>query len=597
MSVVMEINLTQKTWEEYKHDVEEAKKSSNCSSENEEKEFARSFCYSVIKFLWRNVDYRNRWECRKVMVSTKKMDIYTINLAKEVADYLHTLNIMEYAYLLGSLYTMLLPDGYRSVNGIYYTPPTLSERLLDLLAAEGADWAEAKVLDPACGGGAFLVTVANRMLGDYRIKDLSPREKLEHIETHLWGIEIDKFAAWITQSLVDIILYPESILAGRRLKSIVKVQDTIQYVISETKRFDVIVGNPPYGRIKLDEKTRKLYSRSLFGHANLYGLFIDASLRILKTGGLVGFVTPTSFLGGKYFSNLRKLLVENAPPLAIDFIGLRAGVFDRVLQETCLVVFGQNRTRYVTANKINIEKSIYSVQRIGSFEIDKGTKPWVIARETAEADIVKKVKKTNTTLQEYGYKVTTGQLVWNRLKEQIQKTSKGGAIPIIWAEAITTDNQFDFNYQYRNNLKYITVSDKQDFLICKKTVILIQRTTAKEQSRRLQTCILPQEFIDKWNGVVIENHVNIVHPVVDMPKVSQDALSFLLNSQTVDRVFRCLSGSVAVSATELQAIPLPPVENLKELEDKVLLVHNSKPDKHLIDEIEKIILRAYGLEE
>ena len=42
----------------------------------------------------------------------------------------------------------------------------------DLLAAEGADWAEDKVLDPACGGGAFLVTVANRMLGDYRIKEL-----------------------------------------------------------------------------------------------------------------------------------------------------------------------------------------------------------------------------------------------------------------------------------------------------------------------------------------------------------------------------------------------------------------------------------------
>ena len=100
------------------------------------------------------------------------------------------------------------------------------------------------------------------------------------------------------------------------------------YKRQETRRFDVIVGNPPYGKIKLDEETRKLYSRSLYGHANLYGLFIDASLRILQSGGLVGFVTPTSFLGGKYFSNLRKLLVEENPPLAIDFISMRSGVFD-----------------------------------------------------------------------------------------------------------------------------------------------------------------------------------------------------------------------------------------------------------------------------
>lgn len=176
------------------------------------------------------------------------MDIYAIRLAKDIEDYFITLNIMEYAYLLGSMYTMLLPDSYRSDNGVYYTPPSISERLLDLLVAEGADWAEAKVLDPACGGGAFLVTVANRMLGDYRIKELSAIEKIEHIEKHLSGIEIDRFAAWIAQTLVDILLYSETIAAGRRLKSIVKIQDTIQCIETETRRFDVIVGNPPYGK-------------------------------------------------------------------------------------------------------------------------------------------------------------------------------------------------------------------------------------------------------------------------------------------------------------------------------------------------------------
>lgn len=65
------------------------------------------------------------------------MDIYAIRLAKDIADYFITLNIMEYAYLMGAMYTMLLPDSYRSDNGVYYTPPSISERLLDLLAAEG----------------------------------------------------------------------------------------------------------------------------------------------------------------------------------------------------------------------------------------------------------------------------------------------------------------------------------------------------------------------------------------------------------------------------------------------------------------------------
>lgn len=597
MPVAMDICPPQKTWEEYKCELEALKKSNNCNSEKEEIAFARSFSFSVMKFLWRNVNYKKRWECRQIKIVSKRLDIFAIRLAKDIADYFITLNIMEYAYLLGSMYTMLLPDSYRSDNGVYYTPPSISERLLDLLAAEGADWAEAKILDPACGGGAFLVTVANRMLGDYRIKELSAIEKIEHIEKHLSGIEIDGFAAWITQMLVDILLYSETIAAGRRLKSIVKVQDTIQCIDAETRRFDVIVGNPPFGKIKLDEETRRLYSRSLYGHANLYGLFIDASLRILQPGGLVGFVTPTSFLGGKYFSNLRKLLVEENPPLAIDFIAMRSGVFDQVLQETCLVVFGPNRTRCVTANKINVENNVYSVERIGSFQIEEGIKPWVIAREPAEANIVKKVRGTNTTLQDYGYKVSTGQLVWNRLKTQIYEKPECGVRPIIWAEAISANGQFKFSYQYRRKMRYIKISERQEYLICKQAAVLVQRTTAKEQSRRLQTCILPQDFIDKWDGVVVENHVNIVHSISDAPKVSRKALSLILNSQTVDRIFRCLSGSVAVSATELQAIPLPPVANLKELEEIAGVVHKANTDQKMQEKIENIILRAYGLED
>lgn len=594
MSLAFNSYAEPKDWEAYKLDIENLKKANRYESEKDAIAFARSFCYSVVKNLWKHVDYKKKWKCRQLTFPMKELDFSSIKLAWEITDYFSSLNIMEYAYLLGNLYTMLLPKEYRADNGVFYTPPTLAERLLDILAAEGADWAKADILDPACGGGAFLVTVANRMLGDYRIKELPADDKLVHIEQHLAGIEIDKFAGLITQVLLDIIIYPEAVAAGRRLKPIIKIQDTIQYALDEERKFDVIVGNPPFGRVKLDENTRKIYARSLYGHANLYGLFIDASLRMKKDEGLVGFVTPTSFLGGKYFTNLRNFLSQTAPPLTIDFVSVRTGVFDQVLQETCLVTFGQNATRSVTTSKINIEKNTYNVERIGNFKVKIGIEPWIIAREPSEADIVNKVKTSKATLSDYGYKVSTGQLVWNRLKEQITEKPADESKPIIWAEAITTNGNFNFKYQYRNKLKYINVKEKQDFLICNKPVVLIQRTTAKEQSRRLLSCVLPQKFIDQWGGVVVENHVNIVHPIVECPKISLEALTLILNSQAVDRVFRCLSGSVAVSATELHALPLPPINKVKEIEN--LLIDNC--DRKKIAEItERIVTRAYGLED
>lgn len=582
-----------KDWAAYRADIENVKNANRYDNEEDGIAFARSFCFSVVTNLWRYVDYKKKWKCRQIAFDKKELDFGSLKLAKELSDYLISLNIMEYAYILGNLYTMLLPNEFRAHNGVYYTPPTLAERLLDLLASEGADWANANILDPACGGGAFLVTVANRMLGDYRIRELPPELKLIHLEQHLAGIEIDKFAGWLTQVLLDIIVYSEAVAVGRRLKPVIKIQDTIYYAVHEEKRYDIIVGNPPYGRIKLDESTRKTYSRSLYGHANLYGLFIDASLRLKKSDGLVGFVTPTSFLGGKYFSNLRNVLSIKAPPLAIDFVGVRTGVFDQVLQETCLAVFGPNTTKSVTTGKISIEDSSYNFERIGSFHITKGTAPWIIAREPEEADIVSRVANIKTTLVDYGYKVITGQLVWNRLKDQILELPVDQSRPIIWAEAITSDGQFSFDYKYRKKRQYITITNKQNFLLCNKAAVLVQRTTAKEQNRRLQACVLPQDFIDQWNGVVVENHVNIVHPITNQPEISLEALSLILNSQIVDRIFRCLSGSVAVSATELHALPLPPVKMVKEIEKL-----NLDSDKKTISEmVEKILTRAYGLEE
>lgn len=593
MPLALNTYTNQKNWEEYKISIEYLKKANKQGSEESAIAFARSFCYSVVKNLWKCVDYKKKWKCRQLTFQMKELDFYSLKLSKEISNYFASLNIMEYAYLLGNLYTMLLPNSYRADNGVYYTPPALAERLLDMMAAEGADWATADILDPACGGGAFLVTVANRMLGDYRIKELPAESKLLHLEHQLAGMEIDKFAGWLTQVLLDIIVYPESIIAGRRLKAIIKIQDTIQYALCEERKFDIIVGNPPYGRVKLDQDTRKTYARSLFGHANLYGLFIDASLRLIKPEGLVGFVTPTSFLGGKYFSNLRKLLTQKAPPLAIDFIAVRSGIFEQVLQETCLVTFGQNASQSVTTSRINIENNTYNIERIGSFKVNRGINPWIIAREPEEAEIVNKVRGLKTTLADYGYKVSTGQLVWNRMKDQITELPSEGSNPIIWAEAIASDGQFDFNYRYRNKLKYIKVRDNQDFLICNKSVVLVQRTTAKEQSRRLQTCVLPQAFINKWGGVVVENHVNIVYSIKDHPGISLKALSLLLNSQTVDRIFRCLSGSVAVSASELHALPLPPISKIKELEEVSVSGYNSKTTDEMV---EQIIIKAYGLE-
>jgi adenine-specific DNA-methyltransferase len=98
----------------------------------------------------------------------------------------------------------------------------------------------------------------------------------------------------------------------------------------------------------------------------------------------------------------------------------------------------------------------------------------------------------------------------------------------------------------------------------------VQRTTAKEQRRRLIAAELPGDFLRVHGAVVIENHLNMVRPTRKAPTVSPNVLARLLNSQVVDAAFRCINGSVAVSASELEALPLPNPADMAKLEELVM---------------------------
>ncbi len=246
------------------------------------------------------------------------------------------LDPIEAGFQLGEIYTGALPDALRGRYGIYYTPPTLTRRLLALATAAGVDWTTCRVLDPACGGGAFLTPVALTMVD--ALAGCEPLTILENLERRLRGIEVDPFSAWMTQVLLEAALLELCRAAGRRLPRFVTVADSLeQEPVGEG--FDLVIGNPPYGRVTLSQELRARYKRSLYGHANLYGLFTDLAIRWTRPGGVIAYVTPTSFLGGEYFKALRRLLAAEAPPVAIDLITERKGVFADVLQETLLATY------------------------------------------------------------------------------------------------------------------------------------------------------------------------------------------------------------------------------------------------------------------
>jgi len=505
------------------------------------------------------------------------LDFTSSTLARTIGKSAASLDPITASYWLSVTYTGMLPDAMRSRLGVYYTPPALSARLLDMATEAGTNWRTCRVLDPACGGGAFLGPAALRMVRE--LAGQPPVEILSSIEQRLRGFEIDPFAARLSQTFLEIALAEPIAAAGRPLSNLVSVCDSLQ-LTPERPAYDLVIGNPPYGRVGLSAALRERYKGSLYGHANLYGVFTDLALRWTVPGGVIAYVTPTSFLAGEYFKALRSLLARQAPPVAVDFIETRKGVFEDVLQETMLATYRRNwPARETAVHHVTVSpEGDAKVSRAGHFRLllDAPTAPWLMPRSAKDASLIESLSRMKSRLADWGYKVSTGPLVWNRHKNQLRGRPGKDILPLIWAEAIAGPGQFVFRAKKKNHEPYFKMQTGDDWLIIDKPCVLLQRTTAKEQSRRLIAAALPQDLIAEHGGVVVENHLNMIRPLNGDPCVSPAAVAAVLNSEIADLAFRCISGSVAVSAFELEALPLPSSSAMKSIEG--LLACAAKPE-------------------
>ena len=558
-------------------------------------DFARAVVFGVVSAYWKELQAVSGRDWSLCELPT---DIGVSSVPAEAEDQAESigraaagLDVLDASYMIGVLYTGMMPARFRARLGAYYTPPALCERLLDMATEAGVDWRSARVLDPACGGGAFLAPVARRMAASH--KESSPKIALKNIQRRLNGFERDPFAAWMSQVFLDVTLGDLCGEAGTRLHSVVRVCDSLEQA-PVGKGFELVVGNPPYGRITLSPELRQKFRRSLFGHANLYGVFTDLALRFTRAGGVIAYVTPTSFLAGQYFKALRGLIGREAPPVSIDFIGKRKGVFADVLQEALLATYqrggdpGVARVHYISEGPDGSIKATTA----GAFNLPENPdQPWLMPRTEAQNALASQAGMLPYRLADYGYKVSTGPLVWNRHKPSLRDRPGEGRYPLVWAESVRSAGGFEFRAEKRNHKPYFEPGANEFWVVTDFPCVLLQRTTAKEQCRRLIAAELPAAFIEEHGAVVIENHLNMIKPLNGAPRVAPAALAVLLNSNVVDQVFRCINGSVAVSAYELAALPVPPPEGMKKIE---LLMKKRATRETLERAVERLYVNGAG---
>lgn len=547
---------------------------------------SQSYCYELAKSYWEEMKKRTRveWKIRKVPFILPEMGIeLTDQLNKDVAS-ISGMTPENAGYQISLKYQNLLPKSYREKFGIYYTPMHVVERMLDDAQNLNVDLKKAHVIDPSSGGAAYLAPLCRRMANE---KYSNYKRKKNDIESRLLGIEIDPFAAWFSQFLVDCVL-AEVAPSKSPPKNIVVNDNSLSVSKRYYNRFDYVIGNPPYGIINVGENIEREYSDVVSGKVNLYQLFFKMGLSLAKTNGIVHFVTPTGFISGNYFRKLREYIEANSNPEFFQFFDSRTAIFKGVRQEIAISAFkkqGKNKTPLsMTLQESKSQQGILNkfVTKAPSF----GGGVWVLPKSESEHRAAKYYINSKYNLESSGFSVKTGYLVPHRSGDLISNRRTKLAIPIIWSEAIS-DGKFlpEASYNKGREQWYSPISSAG---IYSEEAILVKRTSSKEQKRRIHTARVTRSYISEFKGFVAENHVNVI-TISDNPCISLSVLERFMRSDIFDDLFRSGSGTVTVSATELRRIPFPSPDGLMFFAEYVGLSN----DKNLISEAAAIAYKEF----
>jgi hypothetical protein len=333
-------------------------------------------------------------------------------------------SITELEYRVGELEgrDTLAKLNKRKRDGVYYTPEWVVNYLVEQtlgpwfaeartssgypVEADGAPTREAagayivrlramRIVDPACGSGAFLIAAFRRLLQE---RTTAARE-LEAVSggavagavgeaaliadilaNNIYGVDINpaaveiaKLALWLHSARADAplsmldraiccgnSLVAHDIWAGREADAATRERvssfdwrEAFPEVWSAGGEggFDIVLGNPPY--VKLQNMTRvypetvaylqadrgeDTYRSAQTGNFDLYLAFIEKGLRLLRPGGRMAYIAPSLWTVNEYGKGLRAL-VRRSRQLErwIDFKSFQ--VFDEAITYTALQFF------------------------------------------------------------------------------------------------------------------------------------------------------------------------------------------------------------------------------------------------------------------
>lgn len=459
---------------------------------------------------------------------------------------------------LGFVYISLQDIGQRKSSGAYYTPEKVVGELIDRLYENDPDLGAKTICDPCCGTGNFLLSLGTKGI-DY---------------ANLYGQDIDPISVFLSRINIALMA-PE--MSAVDIRSRIIVGNT--YFETFKKKFDVIVGNPPWGSDFPEEdaiRCRKLFKTAVGKSIESYNLFVEKALSMLNHKGVLAFVLPEAILSVAAHDTVRRMMIAAC---SFKFISYLGNVFSGVQCPSIILGIAPDDEKTVIGCRVSTENDTFVISKPRTFS--DGTLSFNVSDEENEClNAISNIE--NVVYLKGNAKFALGIVTGNN-KKYISTEKRDDNEVVLKGSNIQRYGMTSSG----NYIRFVPESFQQ--------VAPVEMYRAKEKLLYRFICEVPVFTYDDQQTLSL-NSCNIVIP--DVAGLEMKYILAILNSSVTVYFISKKFNSVKLLRSHIEQMPIPvvPMDIQTSIIKKVDRIMNSSENiSGLYEDLDGDIMQLFGL--